>query len=233
MTQDDGAGPYKVPYRWRPMHFTVDGEDYLNERAIATQQTGFVIVPQMRNWLPDAIGGILWFGTDDADMAVFNPVYCSVQQVPECYRVGNGDLLTFSWSSSFWIHNWVANMAYHKYSFMIEDIRKVQEEIEGGYGETLPAIEKAALELYANNPADAVNFLTWYSATNAVQVTERWKKLGEYLLVKYIDGNVKKEENGTFKRNPYGEPESPDFPGYDEAYYRNIVQSAGERLKVK
>jgi len=232
MTQDAGAGPFKVPYRWRPMNFTVDGEVYVNERAIATQQTGFVIVPQMRNWLPDAIGGILWFGVDDADMAVFNPIYCSALQVPECYRVGNGDLLTFSWTSAFWIHNWVANMAYHKYNFMIQDIRKVQEEIEEGYQNILPAIEKAALEMYAKNPTEAINFLTWYSTTNAEQATERWKKLGEYLLVKYIDGNVKKEENGTFKRNPYGLPESPNFPGYDEDFYRNIVRSAGERLKV-
>jgi len=233
MTKDAGAGPFKVPYRWRPMHFTVDGKEYLNERAIATQQTAFVIVPQMRNWLPDAIGGILWFGVDDADMAVFNPVYCSSLQVPECYRVGNGDLYNFSWTSAFWIHNWVANMAYHKYNFMIEDIRKVQDEVEGSYQETLPAIEKAALEMYANNPVEATKFLTWYSMTNAVQVTERWKKLGEYLIVKYIDGNVKKEENGTFKLNPYGQPDSPDFPGYDEDFYRSIVQSAGARLLVK
>ena len=233
MTKDVGTGPFKVPYRWRPMTFSVDGADYVNERAIATQQTGFVIVPQMRSWLPDAIGGILWFGVDDADMAVLNPVYCCSLQVPECYRVGNGDLLNFSWTSAFWIHNWVANMAYHKYSFMIQDIRKVQEEIEGGYQETLPAIEKAALEMYAQNPEEAVKFLTWYSTTSAVQATERWKKLGEYLLVKYIDGNVKKEENGAFKRNPYGLPEAPDFPGYDEEFYRNIVRNAGERLKVR
>lgn len=96
MTKDAGAGSYKVPYRWRPMTFEVDGQEYTNERAIATQQTGFVIVPQMRNWLPDAIGGILWFAVDDADMAVFTPVYASVTDVPECYRVGNGDLLNFS-----------------------------------------------------------------------------------------------------------------------------------------
>ncbi|MDR1747323.1 MAG: C69 family dipeptidase [Tannerella sp.] len=233
MTKDAGAGPYKAPYRWRPMHFKVDGETYLNERAIATQQTAFVIVPQMRNWLPDAIGGILWFGVDDANTALFNPVYCASLQTPECYRVGNGDLLTFSWTSAFWIHNWVANMAYHKYSFMIEDIRKVQEEIEGGYETLLPAIEKGAQEMYARDPQEAVRFLTWFSTTNADQATARWKKLGEYLLVKYIDGNVKKEENGAFKRNPYGMPVTPDFPGYDEAYYRSIVESAGERLKVK
>ena len=233
MTKDAGAGPYKVPYRWRPMNFEVDGKTYVNERAIATQQTGFVIVPQMRNWLPDAIGGILWFGVDDADMTVFNPVYASSTSVPECYRVGNGDLLNFSWTSAFWMHNWVANMAYHKYSFMIEDIRKVQNELEGGYEKTIPAIDKAAQELYAKDPAEAIKFLTWFSTTTADAATARWKKLGEYLLVKYIDGNVKKEADGQFKRNPYGLPASPDFPGYDEEYYRSIVRSAGERLEVK
>lgn len=233
MTKDAGAGPYKVPYRWRPMTFKVDGVEYTNERAIATQQTGFVIVPQMREWLPDEIGGILWFGVDDADMAVFNPVYASSVRVPECYRVGNGDLLNFSWTSAFWMHNWVANMAYHKYSFMIQDIRKVQQELESHYQEVIPAIDKAAQELYAKDPKEAVEFLTWFSTSTADNATARWKKLGEYLVVKYIDGNVKKEENGQFKRNAYGLPAYPDFPGYDEEYYRSIVKSAGERLKVK
>ena len=233
MTKDAGAGPYKVPYRWRPMTFKVDGVEYTNERAIATQQTGFVIVPQMREWLPDEIGGILWFGVDDADMAVFNPVYASSVRVPECYRVGNGDLLNFSWTSAFWMHNWVANMAYHKYSFMIQDIRKVQQELENHYQEVIPAIDKAAQELYAKDPKEAVEFLTWFSTSTADNATARWKKLGEYLVVKYIDGNVKKEENGQFKRNAYGLPAYPDFPGYDEEYYRSIVKSTGERLKVK
>lgn len=232
MTKDDGAGPFKVPYRWRPMNFTVDGKTYLNERAIATQQTAFVIVPQMRNWLPDAVGGVLWFGVDDADMAVFTPIYCSVTASPECYRVGNGDMMNFSWTSAFWIHNWVANMAYHKYSFMIEDIRKVQQELENGYQAILPAIDKAAMDLYQKDPAEAVKFLTWFSSTNSDEATARWKKLGEYLIVKYIDGNVKKEENGKFKQNGYGLSAYPDFPGYDETYYRSIVKSAGERLRV-
>lgn len=232
MTKDAGAGPYKVPYRWRPSRFEVDGQLYTNERAIATQQTGFVIVPQLRSWLPDAIGGILWFGVDDADMAVFTPLYCSIQASPECYRVGNGDMMNFSWTSAFWIHNWVANMAYHKYSYMIKDIRLVQQELENGFQETLPAIDKAAQELYNKDPKEAVKFLTWYSTTTADQTTERWKKLGEYLLVKYIDGNMKKEKDGKFMQNGYGLSEYPEFPGYDEEFYRNIVKSAGERLKA-
>ncbi|MDR2388989.1 MAG: C69 family dipeptidase [Tannerellaceae bacterium] len=233
MTQDPGAGPYKVPYRWRPMNFTIEGKTYVNERAIATQQTGFVIVPQMRNWLPDEIGGILWFGVDDADMTVFTPQYSSMRVVPECYRAGNGDLYNFSWTSAFWIHNWVANMAYHKYSFMIGDIRRVQSELENSYRDLLPAIDKAALELHLRSSSEARDFLTWFSGTTAQNAVGRWKELGEYLLVKYIDGNVKKEEQGQFKRNPYGQPTSPDFPGYDETYYRSIVANAGERLQVK
>lgn len=233
MTKDAGAGPYKVPYRWRPMSFKVDGKEYTNERAIATQQTGFVIVPQMRNWLPDAIGGVLWFAVDDADMTVFNPIYCSVLDAPECYRVGNGDMMNFSWTSAFWIHNWVANMAYHKYSFMIKDIRKVQQELENGHQDKLPAIDTAAMKLYEKDPAEAAKFLTWFSTTTADDATARWKKLGEYLIVKYIDGNVKREENGQFKKNPYGLSSYPTFPGYDEEYYRSIVRSAGERLQVK
>jgi dipeptidase len=233
MTKDVGAGPYKVPYRWRPMNFTVDGETYVNERAIATQQTGFVIVPQMRDWLPDAIGGILWFAVDDADMALFTPLYCSITDSPECYRVGNGDMMNFSWTSAFWIHNWVANMAYGKYSYMIQDIRPVQQRLENSYVETVPAIDEAAKTLYEKDPAQAVNFLTWFSTTTADSGTAEWKKLGEYLLVKYMDGNVKKEENGHFKTNGNGLSAYPDFPGYDENYYRSIVKDAGERLKVK
>lgn len=233
MMNDAGMGPYKVPYRWRPMTFKVDGQEYVNERAIATQQTGFVLCAQLRNWLPDAIGGVLWFGVDDAATAVFTPMYGSIKETPECFRVGNGDMMTFSWTSAFWIHNWVANMAYSKYSFMVEDIKPVQKELELGFEAMQPSIDKAAADMYAKNPEEAVKFLTWYSTTEANRSTARWKQLGEYLVVKYIDGNVKKEVNGKFMQNGYGLSASPNFPGYDETYYRSIVKSAGERLKVK
>jgi len=233
MTKDIGAGPFKVPYRWRPMSFKVDGQEYVNERAVATQQTGFVIVPQMRSWLPDEIGGILWFGVDDAAMAVFTPVYSASTDVPDCYRVGNGDMLHFSWTSAFWIHNWVSNMAYSKYCYMIKDIQKVQSELETSYKETIPTIDKKAQELYAENPAEAVKFLTSFSKTTADNATARWKTLGEYLMVKYIDGNVKREENGHFKENGYGFAVGPEQPGYDDAYYRSIAKDAGDRLKAK
>lgn len=233
MTQDPGAGAYRVPYRWRPMTFNVNGQEYVNERAIATQQTGFVLIAQLRSWLPDAVGGILWFGVDDANTAVLTPMYASITSIPECYRRGNGSMTEFSWTSAFWIHNWVANMAYHKYEPMIADIRPVQQQLENGFDELVKTTDAKALELLKANPQQVISYLTEVCAKTANGTTERWKKLGEYLMVKYMDGNVKKEKDGKFEENGYGQIVMPSFPGYDKDYYERIATSneAG-RLEV-
>ena len=230
MTKDVGAGPYKCPYRWRPMDFEVDGKTYVNERAIATQQTGFVLVAQLRHWLPDEGGGILWFGVDDANTAVFTPVYCSVLNTPECYRVGNGDMMHFSWTSAFWIHNWVANMAYARYEPMMKDIQPLRDGLENRFDSEIPTIDAQAIELLKANPQDARRFLTEYSSKTADNATAQWKQLGEYLMVKYMDGNLKKEENGQFKTNGFGLSAMPDFPGYSPEYYRHIAETTGDQL---
>ena len=109
----------------------------------------------------------------------------------------------------------------------------MQSELEGKYQALLPAIDKAAQELYASDPKEAVKFLTWYSTTKADESVERWKKLGEFLIVKYSDGVVRKEKEGRFLDNGYGLGAFPDSPGYSEEFYKEIVKSAGERLKVK
>ena len=233
MTQDPGAGAYRVPYRWRPMTFNVNGQEYVNERAIATQQTGFVLIAQLRSWLPDAVGGILWFGVDDANTAVLTPMYASITSIPECYRRGNGSMTEFSWTSAFWIHNWVANMAYHKYEPMIADIRPVQQQLERGFDELVKTTDAKALELLKANPQQAISYLTEVCAKTANGTTERWKKLGEYLMVKYMDGNVKKEKDGKFEENGYGQIVMPSFPGYDKDYYERIATSSeAGRLEV-
>ena len=233
MTEDPGAGPYKAPYRWRPLSWKLDGETYVNERAIATQQTGFSFVAQMRSWLPNPIGGIFWFGVDDANMTVYVPMYVGMNGIPENVAVGNGNLLEFTWDSSFWVFNWVANQAYNRFSQMIVDIRKVQSELENKFDNSLSAIDQTALALYNDNPAAAREFLTEYSHSQSRLTHERWRKLGEFLMVKYLDGNIHPEENGEFKRNTHGNPEHAQFPGYSEDFYRNIVDKTGDHLKVK
>lgn len=230
---DAGAGVYRVPYRWRPMTFEVDGKEYINERAVATQQTGFVLVAQLRSWLPDAIGGILWFGTDDANTAVFTPMYASITEIPLTYRRGNGDMMNFSWTSSFWVHNWVANMAYNRYEPMIQDIRPIQQQLEESFDKAIAEVDAKASALYKESPSKAINYLNNYCADVANSTTERWKKLGEYLLVKYMDGNVKKEKDGKFLDNGYGLSASPDHPGYSQDYYKAVAKTHGENLLIK
>ena len=235
MTNDPGAKIlYDVPYRWRPMTFKVDGVEYTNERAIATQQTGFVLVSQMRSWLPDAIGGVHWFGVDDANTAVFVPMYCCMTSIPKSYAMETADLYNFSTESAFWVNNWVANQAYTRYSFMIKDIRKVQNELEDGYASHQAALEAEALALHKQDPAKAVAMLNDYSNRAAQDATARYLKLAQYLLVKYLDGNMKKEKDGDFERSKTGYPVYPHFPGYPQEYYKAIVtdKNAADNLRV-
>jgi len=233
MTKDVGAGPYGKPYRFRPLTWKVDDETYFNERAIATQQTGFSFVAQMRNWLPSHIGGILWFGVDDAASSVYMPMYAGMKDIPYCLKQGNGDLLTFSWDAAFWVFTWVSNQAYGRYSFMIEDIKKVQKELEDNLSSYTVAIDQSARALYDQNPELARQFLTDFSMNQAEIVTERWRELGQFLLVKYNDGNLHEEENGVFKRNEHGNPAHAKFPGYSEEFYRSVVKDAGDKLKMR
>lgn len=233
MNNDLGAGPYQLPYRWRGMTWKVDSATYLHERAISTQQTGFSFVAQCRSWLPNPVGGILWFGVDDTYSTCYAPMYCGITQIPECFAVGNGDMLTYSETSAFWVFNLVTNFAYLRYSDMIKDIQVVQKDLEDKYLTFVPVIDKAAQTLYTSaGPEAARRFLTEYSVNEANAMTQRWKQLGNYLLVKYIDGNIKKEENGKFLHNEYGEPAAPLHPGYPEWWYRAIINSTGDQFKI-
>ncbi|SHF72424.1 C69 family dipeptidase [Dysgonomonas macrotermitis] len=229
---DIGAGPFESPYRWAPLEWKSDSVQYCNERPIATQQTGFVFVSQMRSWLPNAIGGILWFGVDDAAQTVFTPMYCSITETPECYRVGNGDLYTFSWTSGFWIHNWVSNMVYNKYNYMYPEVQKVQKVLESQFLAQQPEIESRAKELYNKSEVEARAFLTAYSTSQAQYAFDRWKQLGEFLTIKYMDGVVRKEKDGQFIRNEYGSPSSPERVGYPQSYYDRVAKETGDRYKT-
>lgn len=234
MRKEPGRGSWDSPVRYAPLTWKVDSVEYMHERPIATQQTGFTLVAQLRSWLPDAIGGVLWFGVDDSSLSVYNPIYCCLDKVPECFRKGNGDMLHFSWTSAFWINNWVANQVYARYSLLYPDVKRVQTEIEDGYEANQPLIEAQALRLYEDNPAKAVRLLSDYSNLSAEHATARYKKLGEYLLMKYMDGRMKNEDNGQFAKTPAGYPASPASPGYNEEYYRKVVEAdSTQHLRIR
>jgi dipeptidase len=226
MTKDIGAGPYQSIVRWRPMTWNVDGETFFHERAISTQQTGFSFVAQSRSWLPDPVGGILWFSVDDSYSTVYVPMYCGITQVPETYAVGNGSMMEFSDNSAFWVFNQVSNLAYTRYKDMIVDIQKVQTALESKFIAHTSVVDKAATDLYKTDPAKAREFLTDYSVNQANSTVMRWKELYRYLFTKYLDGNVKVRDGN--KQNP-----KVKFPGYDEGYYRMIIEKTGDKFKYK
>ena len=226
MTKDPGTGPFGSPYRWRPMEWQVDSVTYVHERAISTQQTGFSFVAQSRPNLPNPIGGILWFGLDDTYLTCYMPIYCGIKQVPNSVKVGDGDMLTWSDNSAFWVFNQVSNQVYTRYSDMIVDLQKVQSQLENKFFNLTPVVDQAALSLWNKGEKDlALQYLTDYSVNQVETSVAKWRDLGHFLLIKYKDGNVMIEKDGKFERNESGiVPASPLHPAYPDWYYRQIIE---------
>jgi len=216
MTKGIDAGPYGNPNRWRPISWQVDDEKYSWERPISTQQTGFSFVSQSRSWLPDAIGGVYWYGLDDTYTSCYVPLYAGIDRVPQSFT--EGSIKEFSWDSAWWVFNFVANIANLKYSYMVEDILAVQREIEGRFLAMQPVIEETALALADKNPDLMREYLTQYSVGQGEEVVRRWKELGEFLLTKYNDGYV--SAGG----------EEPVERGYPESWLREVVVARPDQL---
>ena len=238
MTLDIGAGGNALPYRWRPMDFEWEGKTYTNERAIATQQTGFWFVAQSRGYLPDEVGALLWFGCDDAATSYLTPVYVSTLEIPECLRVGNGDMLHYSPTSQFWMCNRVANACYKMYDQMAPVARKAADEFElSQMNEHVPAMDAEAAELIGRGRVKkARKLLTEYTVGTAQAQFGNWTALEELLLVKFIDGNVKAQaKDGSFLHSEYSEgiPEGLTQPGYTDRWKAAVVRDNGETLEVR
>ena len=251
MTTDIGAGGNALPYRWRPMNFSKDGWSYVNERAIATQQTGFWFVAQSRHDLPDVVGGIIWFGTDDAATSYLTPIYSNTNEVPECFKEGNGNMLEYSKTASFWINNRVANDCYKAYNMMAPTVREAIDKFENeqmftkvaemdakalaAYNSILDKAEKKGLDS-KDWFAPVKKLLTDYSVSTAQKQFWAWVDLEEMITVKFIDGNVKaQDEDGNFKHSKYnkGTPAGITNPGYTEKWKEAVIQDHGDVLRVR
>ena len=230
---DIGGGIWEMPYRPTPLMYKVDGKQYFNERPVSTQQSGFVFVSQMRSWLPREIGGVFWFANDDANMAAFTPVYCSMTERPECYNTPGADALHFSKKNAYWVCNMTSNMVYPRYSLMFPSLKEVRDSLDNSYFAAQAGVEKKAQELYAQNPQAAVKYLNDYSVEKAQQMLARWNQLFEFMVVKYNDMIIKPtDKNGTFKKTPYGLGATPVRPGYPEKFAKQLVKQSGDKFLV-
>ncbi len=218
MTQGLDAGPFNAPMHVRPLGFTVDGVDYVWERPISTQQTGFVFISQSRAWLPDLVGGVFWYGHDDTYLNCFTPLYCGINAIPPSFAAGS--LKQFTWDSAWWTFNFVSNFANLRYSDMVKDIQAVQRDLEGNFLALQPAVEQTAATLAKTDPKLAVRYLTDYCVTHGELVTKRWRALGEHLLTKYNDGFIQDQ------------PGNPQEIAYPEAWLRKVIQARPDQFRL-
>lgn len=234
MRNDPGAGPYKSPYRWRPMEFMVDSVMYLNERAVATQQTGYSFVAQSRSWLPAPIGGIFWFGVDDADGCVYAPMYCGITSIPQSYAVGNGSMISWSETSAYWTFSQLNNWAYSRYNVIHPEIESYQAALENKFVTQVQEVDKKASALFKENPAAARESITSFSVSTGNQLVSDWKVFYQYMFMKYVDGNIKNTDGHQLLENGNGKniPKAPRQLGYGKEWERIMIQGTGERLKV-
>lgn len=224
-TTSIGGGVYEMPYRPTPLTFTVDGKQYFNERPISTQQTAFTFVSQLRSWLPREIGGVLWFGNDDANMVAYTPVYCGNTVQPACYNTKGADAVTFSSDNAFWLCNMVSNMVYPRYSQLFPELKAVRDSLETSYFANQTSIEKQAADLYKTDKAAALKLLNNYSNTKADEMLVSWKHLATRIIVKYNDMAVKKEKDGKLLQ-------SVTRPGYPASFGRKLVKETGDWYAV-
>lgn len=226
-----GAGPYEMPYRPTPLSYEVDGKKYFNERPISTQQASCIYVAQMRSWLPDHVGGVLWFGNDDANMVAMVPIYCCAQGAPECFDERTGDTFTFSFKSAFWMQNWVANMVYLRYNLLYPELQQVRDRLESDFNAMQHDVEKKAL---AMTEAEARKYLSDYSHKQSAKMMDEWMQLAQLIVVKYNDMAVKKvDKQGNYLKTPGGNQVPVNRPGYPESYRRAIVKESGDKYLIK
>ena len=224
-TTNVGGGIYQMPYRPTPLQFKVDGKTYFNERPISTQQTAFSFVSQLRSWMPREIGGVIWFGNDDANMVAYTPVYCGNTVQPECYNTPGADAVTFSDKNAFWVCNWVSNMVYPRYSQIFPELQTLRDSLEASYFAQQADFEKKAMNLYATDKQAALRMLNDYSVEKAQQMLAQWKNLAIRIIVKYNDMGVKQEKNGKIIQKTMR-------PGYPESFARKLVKETGDWYAV-
>lgn len=229
--KDCGMGPGEMPYRPTPLEYEYNGRKYFNERPISTQQTADTYIAQLRSWMPDCVGGVLWYGQDDPNMIVYVPIYCQNTSVPECFDAPDADATHFSEKSAFWVCNWVSNMVYPRYNVLFPELLKERNSLEGLFGLYQTHIEEDALSIFKKKSAEeARRYLTAYSNGCAEKMHEKWLALARRLIVRYNDMTIKPvDEKGEYVMTEDGLPVPPTRPGYSESYRKKIVEEAGDR----
>lgn len=175
------GGPFKNPnYTFRR---SLDDKRYSLPRSIGMNRSEFTTVIQVRDWLPNPIGGILWLSLGSLNTTCFVPFYMGVSRLPTSYQFG--DHWEFDRRVARWAFDYTDFHTQVVYSYAIQDVREAQKRWEVSAVERTGDIDAKALEFHNESPEKAREYLTDYCCNNASSVVNAWWKLGDDLLVKY------------------------------------------------
>ena len=231
ITKGPGAGIWNTKLRYGGLTYTLDSTKYWYARPTATQQTACSFVAQAR----PGREGIFWFGVDDAASSCYIPMFCGITEIPEAVREGNGSMVDYSSTAAYWIFTKVSQLVYTRYSDMIKHVNEQQHKYEFGAVKNIREMENDMVKLFKDDPAKAQKRINDISNRCTQEVCNAWNHLFEYLLVKYNDGNVKKEKNGKFAKTDTKVPqcEFPEQPRYPDKWYKIIVDDCGKNIQEK
>lgn len=214
LTKGLAAGPFGNPTRWgvkgdqKPGTIGEDRHDW--ERAIALYRCSYSFVSQSRSWMPDPVGGLLWFGQDSPDTTVYVPMYCGVTEVPESWSSGLRH--QFDPDSAWWAFNFVNNWANLRWDAMYTEIREKKASYEDVFFADQSKIEAEATELFSKNPSESVNYLTQYTNDAMNTVEDGWWEFAWYLVGKYYDGmSINEDGSSTTLGYPTAYLEAVDY----------------------
>ncbi len=155
--------------------------DITPHRNIAGQNYG--MVAQLRDWLPDPIGGVYWLYVDNPYVSTYVPIYAGVKEIAPAYKTY--DIHKFEENSARWAVNFVDNLMQLRWQSAVNDLHAVRDPLEGEFFDKQEKIEEEALKIFRNSPAKAREYLTELTKSRMERIVTMYRDLRNLLITKY------------------------------------------------
>ena len=156
-------------------------------RPVARHRGHYGMVLQLRDWLPNDIGGVYWVYLDNPYFSPYVPIYTGNIAIADCYKIYDPD--KYDEKSARWAIDFVDNLANLKFKEIIKDVRKTRDPFENKIFGNQKAIEDEALKLYKEDPEKARVLLTTYSNNLMDDVTKMFIGLRNEIITNYSNNH--------------------------------------------
>jgi len=172
--------PLTTPFPTKAMRQLLD----INHRRNVSRG-GYGMVAQLRSWLPDAVGGIYWFYTDNQYVSAYVPIYAGTQEIAECYKIYNPD--KYDEKSMRWAFDFVDNLCYLRWQDAIKDVREARDPVEARFFEEIEMVDNKYLKLEKKSTNKANKYLTELTQSRMLEIYQLYIDLKATLITKYTN----------------------------------------------